>query len=217
MAFVSSVRAQAQPDATHGPGVGSDWVEITLVTDEPHLGLYAREPGKVTLGDEVGDSWAFVCAAPCGVRVDPRFTYRVMGDKIVPSIHFNLAPGAGHVALEVHPTRPGSHTVGAVLAVTGAVLAFGGVLMLLADAVESSVANGLGGESGAAESELSASAKTYGNIGIGLVAAGAVLGATSLIFLLSGKTNLTPTDVSSPKTTAHRVEGLHAIPFGFAF
>lgn len=230
--LASSARAQSQPDTTPlsdakpssdvkpasdaRPEIAADWVEITIVTDEPHLGLYAREPRKVTVGDDMGDSWSFVCDAPCGVRVDPRRTYRVMGEGIVPSIHFNLAPGAGHVALQVHPSRPGTHTFGAVLAVTGVVAALGGTLMFLVDMLLNSVANGISSESATGQSQLSGSASTYGNIGIGFLAAGGVLVATSLIFLLSGETGLTPADGPRPKTSSSTA-GIHPIPLGFAF
>jgi hypothetical protein len=140
-----------------------------------------------------------------------------MGDAIVPSIHFNLAPGSGHVALQVHPTRTGTHTIGAVLAGTGAFAAFAGVLLLVVDVVLHSVANGIGSESAVAQSQLNGSADTYGNIGIGLVAGGAVLGATSLLFLLAGKTDLTPADGARPRTAQGGAAGIQAIPFGFAF
>jgi hypothetical protein len=214
MALVSSANAQSQPKP---PVADADWVELTLVTDEPHLSLYAREPRKVTVDDEMGDSWIFVCDAPCGVRVDPRRTYRVMGESIVPSIPFNLAPGSGRVALQVHPTRPGTHTVGGVLAATGAIAVLGGVLLLLVDVVLHSVADGIGSESAQAQSQLNGSADTYRNIGIGFLAGGAVFGATSLLFLLAGKTDLTPAEVTPARPHADRSDGIRAIPFGFAF
>ena len=227
MVFASSARAQppsdAKPSSDIKPAsearleVAADWVEITIVTDEPHLSLYAREPRKVTVGDDMGDSWSFVCDAPCGIRIDPRRTYRVMGEGIVPSIHFNLAPGAGRVALQVHPSRPGTRTFGAVLAVTGVVAALGGTLMFVVDMLLNSVANGIASESTTAQGELSGSASTYGNIGIGFLAAGGVLAATSLIFLLSGETGLTPAESQRPKTTANSGSGIRPIPFGFAF
>jgi hypothetical protein len=215
-ALASSARAESPPNAeVNRPG--ADWVEIALVTDEPHVSLYAKEPRKVVVDDEVGDSWAFVCDAPCGLRVDPRHAYRVMGDTLVPSIEFNLAPGAGRVALRVHPAHTGTHAIGTVLAASGALVAFAGVLFFLVDAVEHAAGDALGSQSATAQSDLYGSASMYGNIGIGLVATGAVLGATSLIFLLSGKTGLTPTDMPRPKAAADRTDGVRVIPLGFAF
>jgi hypothetical protein len=194
-----------------------DWVALTLVGDDPHLALYAKEPRKVTVKDDVGDSWSFVCLAPCGQRVDPRRTYRVLGESLVPSVEFNLAPGSGRVALRVHARHPNSTAVTAVLASTGGVAALGGVLLLLLDLAEHGAADALGSASASAKKKLDGSADTYGDVGGGLLVGGVVLGGAALAYLLTaGKTELSPA-TAADQTHAVRNEGVHAIPFGFSF
>jgi hypothetical protein len=218
-------RPETHPDPKPAPAA-DDWVEIRLVTEAPGVALYAKESRKVTMGEEMGDGWAFACAAPCNERVDPRLTYRVMGEGIIPSIDFHLAPGAGRVSLRVRPARRNSTAPGDFVAVTGALGAFAGVLMFLLDIAEHTAANAehaAANASGAAsaganaanaaQASLQANANTYGNIGVGLVAAGVVLGASAILLLRSGTTNLTPIASGSAAGTAT----IRLVPGGFAF
>jgi hypothetical protein len=211
----------APPPKASAPPKGepsSDWVDVGLVTDAPGVGLYAREPRKVVLGGDVADTWELVCEAPCDQRVDPRRTYRVMGDKIVPSIDFNLAPGSGHVSLRVVPAARQSPVGGQVLAVTAGVSGFAGILLLLLDVAEHEAAEAVGSNSPNARSELQGRANTYQDIGLGFLAGGVVLGVSALFVLHTGTTELTPVTSS---TSASRSETKRAsfrlIPGGFAF
>ncbi len=218
IALAAPAAAQQQPPlAPATPDVPPDWVEIGLVTDQPGIALYGKETRKVTLDDRVADSWAFACKAPCNERVDPRLTYRVMGDDIVPSIEFHLAPGSSPVTLRVHPAKRGSNsTLGGVFAVLGASSAFAGVLLLILDAAEHEAADAAGSASPDTRNQLQGRADTFGDIGIGLLAAGALIGTGAVFLLQSGKTDLVPvTDAER----AHAAAGsrIRLIPGGFSF
>jgi hypothetical protein len=193
-----------------------DWVSLTLVTDDHHVALYVKEPRKVGVGDQVADSWSFVCQEPCGVRVDPRRSYRVMGESLIPSVEFNLAPGSGSVALRVHAKQPPSSAAAVVLGTTGAVAALGGVLFLLLDLAEHGAASAVRPVS--AQAKVDGTADTYGDVGAGMLVGGVVLGSAALIYVLSaGKTVLAPADSTPAKNHAGTSDGVHLIPFGFSF
>jgi hypothetical protein len=197
------------------PPLVTDWVELTLVTDDPHVALYAKEPRKVAVGDNVVDGWSFVCQKPCGLRVDPRRAYRVMGESLTPSVEFNLAPGSGRVALDVHPRHPPLPAVTGVLATAGAVSALGGVLMLLLDLAEHGAADALGGSSPSAKDKLDKRADTYGDIGAGMLVGGALLGGAAIVYLLTaGKTELAPAASTTKKA---RADGNRPLRLGFSF
>jgi hypothetical protein len=195
---------------------GADWVTLTLSSDDPGAAVYAKGPNKVGVGDVVTDSWSFVCLAPCGVRVDPRRPYRVMGESLIPSIEFNLAPGSGSVALDVHTRHPPSPAVTATLATLGGVSGLGGALMLLLDLAEHGAASALGSEP-SSKKKLDGRADTYGDVGAGMLVGGVVLGTAAIIYLATGgKTELTP--ASPSKAAGGGGGGLRPIiPFGFAF
>ena len=206
-------RAPAPPPAP-APAVAADWVAVTLQSDDPHAALYAREPRKIGAGDEVVDAWSFVCLAPCGDRVDPRKGYRVMGESLVPSIDFDVTPGSGSIALAVHAHHPRSPGVTAGLGITGGVSALGGVLLLLLDLAEHGAASALG-EVPKEKRQLNHTASTYGDVGAGLLAGGAVFGGIALVYAVTGgKTELAPAGATTQRTAG---SGLRLIPMGFAF
>jgi hypothetical protein len=212
LALGRSAGAQQSP-----PAPTADWVTITLVSDDPHAALYAKEPRKTTIGDTVADSWSFVCLAPCGQRADPQHAYRVMGESLVPSIEFNLAPGSGSVALRVHGRQPASPAVTGTLAVAGGISGLGGVLMLLLDLAEHGAADSLGSGT-SAKTKLDGKADTYGDVGAGMLVGGVVLGTSALVYLLTaGRTELAPVGATTEKAHAESEHGVRLIPFGIAF
>jgi hypothetical protein len=207
-----------------GEQAGADWVEISLSTDEPGVTLYAKEPRKVTVGEQVADAWVSRCNAPCNERVDPRLTYRVMGDGILPSVEFRLAPNSGRVALQVSPAKQSSRTIGGVMVGLGAASALAGVLSVLVDVAERGAAGAVPDEMAGAKASLFSSATTYENIGIGFITAGLVMEAGALVLLLTSKTNLTPIAphtgavlLPAPANGGSGVGGLRFVPGGFAF
>jgi hypothetical protein len=188
------------------------------VTDDKRVAVYAKDPHKVALGDEVVDGWTFVCLAPCEERVDPRRAYRVMGEGLVPSVEFNLAPGSGHVAIQVRPEHPASSGVTAALLSVGGVAALGGVLMLLADVEEHAAASSIVTLGGDADT-LSQQGSAFGVVGGVLLGVGAGFATIALIYNLAtgGKTQLAPARTAALGGAPARSEAVRMIPLGFAF
>jgi len=191
-----------------------DWVVVTLSSDDPRAGVYAKDK-KVGIGNEVVDGWSFVCQAPCGEPVDPHRTYRVMGESILPSIEFHVAPGAGQIALDVHSRHPPASGVTAAFATTAGVGVLGGVLLLVVDLAEHGAANAIGSVAPGSKKQVLHTANTFGDIGLGLLAGGVVFGTVTLVYAFSGgHTDLVPSGSTTKHTSG---SGIRPIPGGFAF
>ncbi len=210
------------PEASAAPGASAaapaaDWVEITLLADDPRAELYAKEPGrKALVGSETAAVWTWVCAAPCNQRVDPHRTYEVMGDGLEPSKEFQLAAGSGHVTLEVRTSSRGGRTAGWVLAGSAVALGIAGGFMMLLELVQRGAGDAIGGVSADAQQQLSDHADTYETIGLVMLGAGVALGATALFVLSSRQTGLEPAAPAGGTASAAR-GGIRLIPGGFAF
>jgi hypothetical protein len=76
--------------------------------------------------------WRDVCAAPCGVAVDPRPLYRIAGRGIKPSDGFNLPRPSGDVSIDAFTGSQTRYWVGAGMTIAGAAGLVGGGLSLLA-------------------------------------------------------------------------------------
>jgi hypothetical protein len=197
-------------------------VEISLVTDDSRVGLYAKETRKITVQDEVVDSWEFICKAPCNLRVEPNRVYRVMGDGILPSKDFNLAPGSGRVTLRVSPSSHGARVASGVIASVGSVLVASSALVLLfevaarsaGDAVAAGDTAGNSTYGAAAQSQFDSTADTLEIVGITLLAVGVVSWISALAVYLSSNTGLDPV---GPSQHASGSSGPRLIPGGFAF
>jgi hypothetical protein len=61
-------------------------IERRVATSSPG-GLPLLETGLFSVGH-----WEHACVAPCEVRLDPRYTYRVAGDGLVPTGSFAIHP-----------------------------------------------------------------------------------------------------------------------------
>jgi hypothetical protein len=196
----------------------TDAVEISLVTDDHRVGLYAKETRKITVHDEVADSWEFICKAPCDTHVDPHRIYRVMGDGIIPSDDFNLAAGSGKVSLRVSPAYHGTRVAAAAVASVGSVLLLSSGLLFLFDATASSAATALGttSEGASAQSQLQSTANVYEIMGISFLATGVVACVTALLLTVTNRTGLEPV---GPSRHASRTSpsGPRLIPGGFTF
>jgi hypothetical protein len=137
----------------------------------------------------------------------------VLGDGLLPSVDFNLAPGSGHVALRVSPTARSSHTVAAGLAITGAVSASAAVLLFFLDLASRGTANALGGDAPSTQAQLINQATTYEDIGLGLVGGGVALALSGLVVVLTSKTDLAPATTAAAASRP----SLRLSPGGFAF
>lgn len=126
---------EASPPASAAPATP----EVVLSADARDAALERRVGTVSPLGPSFAETgllgvaqWERVCVAPCGVRVDARYVYRVAGEGVVPTPSFSVSvPPAGErtyvdAKLGSSPWRVG----GAVAAGVGAlgVLAGGAAL-----------------------------------------------------------------------------------------
>src|SRR5580704_4336542 len=81
-AFISALGgpALAEDESAHVEVAHGQAAQVTVIlrADDPH----ATIAGVAT--------WTPECIAPCEARLDPKFTYRVAGDGLVPSDSFVL-------------------------------------------------------------------------------------------------------------------------------
>jgi hypothetical protein len=125
--------------------------------------------------------WEQACVAPCALRLDPRYTYRVAGDGLVPSSSFALPRNGDHVRVDA---KMGSQTgrllgigmtgLGALGVVTGG-LAVGAFPILDSQDV---------GSRGFRTAVLAG--------GLSVLAVGLVTGITGLYLWLSNGSSATP-------------------------
>lgn len=214
--------AAAKPVEPITPAASPGAVRISLITDDSRVGLYAKETRKITLHDEVADSWEFVCKAPCDQRVEPNRIYRVMGDGIIPSKDFNLAPGSGRVTLQVSPASHGARVAGGIIGGVGTAFVASSVLLLLFEVAARSAANAFVASSygamygGAAQTQLESTADIFEILGITFAAVGVASWITALAISLSSNTGLDPVGSTHHASTSPP-SGLRLIPGGFAF
>ncbi len=101
-------------------------IERRVGTQSPS-GMPLLETGFFSVGQ-----WEHACVAPCTVKLDTRYSYRVAGDGLVPTDSFSLPRSGDRVRVDA---KMGSSTgrVTGVLTVGGGVLALGaGALALVA-------------------------------------------------------------------------------------
>jgi hypothetical protein len=95
-AFAQDDTAIVSDDAPH-TGRPADGVTVYLHADNPHATLERRAKVDTYAGLPIKDAsiagvatWTPECAAPCEAKLDPKFTYRVGGEGLVPSDSFML-------------------------------------------------------------------------------------------------------------------------------
>ncbi len=97
-------------------------IERRTGTNSPTVPLL--ETGLVSVG-----IWEHACVAPCQLRLDPRYSYRVSGDGLVPSDSFTLPRGQERVRVDakmgssVGRAFGAAGTIGGILAIAGGGLA----------------------------------------------------------------------------------------------
>jgi hypothetical protein len=95
-AFMSapSARADESPQIVLSADVQDAALERRVATVSP-LGPAAAETGVLGVAQ-----WERVCVAPCGLRVDPRYAYRVSGDGLVPTAAFSVPRSVARVDVD---------------------------------------------------------------------------------------------------------------------
>jgi hypothetical protein len=89
--------------ATHGDAP----VTLVLHADTPRATLERRASVETYAGLPIKDAsiagiatWTPECTSPCEAKLDPKYTYRIGGDGLVPSSSFVLPHGEGPVVVD---------------------------------------------------------------------------------------------------------------------
>lgn len=203
---IPSIARAEEPEGAGGTAVGRaapapsmpDAPVVELSADDDRATIERRssttsptvpllETGVVSMGH-----WEHACVAPCQLRLDPRYTYRVAGDGLVPSDSFALPRGEDRVRVEARMGSSVGRVLGVLATAGGALAIAGGGLALAATPVLESEDVG---------SKGFRTAVLAG--GIGAVSLGAVAATVGLVlWLTNGST--ARTEAVSPSRQAGR-------------
>lgn len=164
----------AQPSRPAAPATSGPTVELTAddsrATIERRVGT--TSPGGMPLLEtglfSVGQ-WEQQCVAPCSVQLDPRYTYRVSGDGLVPTDGFAIPRSGDKVRVDATMGSSTGRVVGAASTVGGAgLMALGTLALILTPIFESNDVGSDGFRTGLAVGGVSA-------LSVGALAVGAGL------------------------------------------
>jgi hypothetical protein len=182
------------------PALAPSSVQVHVVSDTP-VGLFREidelDPGDVRDSDEVDGRkrprhrWTVVCESPCDVELPLEGNYRLQAHGLRSTRPFRLSGTPGdRVVVTLDPTSNSTVTAGIVVGSVG-VLGMGIGLLVLLDAAEHSA---LGDGTN----------DTAGPVGLGFLAAGAVvtgIGLATLLTHLHSSASVTAGRSSVPPTT----------------
>lgn len=164
------------------------------------------------------EGYQVVCVAPCLAHLDPSATYKISGDGVVPSKHFQLQPGES--ALNADTGSSGARRWGWTSAATGSsFMVAGGVMLALGFAFAPNASDSkFAGPSGRSlyESQDRMSG-IYTGIGGGMLAFGGVLTVLGVVLVATNGTTITTSsgrEIGSASTTR---SGLRFGPEGIVF
>jgi hypothetical protein len=154
-------------------------IERRVGTTTPS-GMPLVETGLFAVGQ-----WEHACVAPCSVRLDPRYAYRVAGDGLVPTDSFALPRGDGRVRVDARMGSSTARIAGALTTGAGvAALALGGLALVATPILHSEDVGSQGFRTGVL-------AGGVGAVSVGVIA----VGVGTLLWLTNG---------SSARTVASR-------------
>jgi hypothetical protein len=117
--------AEAAPVVELSADAQNATIERRVGTQSPS-GVPLLETGIVAVGQ-----WQQACVAPCQMRLDPNYTYRVAGDGHVPTDSFSLPRGQERVRVDAKLGNSNARVGGAVLTGLGLVgIAAGGLALI---------------------------------------------------------------------------------------
>jgi hypothetical protein len=90
---------------------------VHLRADDPNAVLQLRKPNPALAGV---DGWEPACASPCGVLLNPEYSYRVGGAGLASSYGFTLPKGHETVTVHARAGGAGREYWGEALTLTGA-------------------------------------------------------------------------------------------------
>jgi len=132
---VAAPAAPAQAPATNAAVVQLDaddhraTIERRLGTQSPS-GFPLLETGFFSVGQ-----WEHTCVAPCTVKLDTRYSYRVAGDGLVPTDSFTLPPSADRVRVDARMGSSTGRVAGALTTGAGITAIAAGTLALIASPI----------------------------------------------------------------------------------
>lgn len=172
--FALAVPSLARAEDERGPLVeldadeGSATIERRTGTSGPtSLGIV--ETGMISVGH-----WQHACVAPCRMRLDPRYSYRVAGDGLVPSHAFTLPQEQDKVRVDARMGSSPARVAGMLFTGAGALaLAAGGAALVASPILASEDVGSEGFRTGVLAG------------GIGAVSVGAIAATVGLFLWLS--------------------------------
>jgi hypothetical protein len=144
----------------------------------PTVRLSADHP-RARLQRQFQLRWTDVCAAPCGIPVNPTGAYRVGGGALRATDPFSMPRSSGTVLVQAKMGSNVKHWVGVALTIAGGVNLLGGCLYLVA-------AQNATGNLGTTD----VTKKDYYTVwGIGGLALGAILAGIGIPLLIGGSSS----------------------------
>ena len=135
-------------------------IERRVGTTSPS-GLPIIETGILNMGQ-----WESACIAPCEVKLDPRYAYRVAGDGLVPTDAFGLPRSGDRVRVDAKMGSSTSRVAGALTTAGGlGAIALGGLALIATPILH-------GEELGSEGFRTGVLAGGIGAVSVGLVAVG---------------------------------------------
>ncbi len=138
----TSREAPADPQSTSTSpapsGQGSETPVVELSSDassatiERRMGTTSSTAPYFDTGAFSAAHWEHTCIAPCQLRLDTRYQYRVAGDGLVPTEGFGLPRGPNRVRVDAKMGSSVGRVSGLVAAVGGAIAMTAGGLALAA-------------------------------------------------------------------------------------
>lgn len=165
-----------------------------------YAGLPFAEAGFASVGH-----WQHACVAPCRMRLDPRFSYRVAGDGLVATDSFALPEGKDRVRVDAKMGSSTGRVAGILLTGAGALgVAVGGAALGVSPILASE-------EVGSQAFRTGVVAGGVGVLGVGLL----TMGAGLYLWLTNGST--TQTESSAALAPKRAGAGVKVLPNGVAF
>ncbi len=162
-------------------------IERRTATTSPTVPLL--ETGVFSVG-----IWEHACVAPCQLRLDPRYAYRVSGDGLVPTDSFSLPRGQDRVRVDAKMGSSTGRVLGALATAGGlASMVAGGLALAATPILESEDVGSEGFRTGVLAG------------GIGAVSVGAVSTAIGLLLWFSNGSMANAEPVVARLTDSHEV------------
>lgn len=134
-------------------------------------------------------NWEPVCTVPCSEPIDPQYSYRIAGPRLIPSQPFRLNPDRPQATVDAEVGTRSGRVVGAILGVGGGIVFVNGLGLFLGGLLLSS------SDDPDAE-DVGSTLTVAGGVTLGI---GAAAGITGLVLMLDNW----ETDVSIARLPSH--------------